>query len=79
MVELGFDVNAAGGYPHQQTALHGAAFNGNLALVAYLIEHGADPTVEDCSFHSRPIGWAEHNGQSQVVDYLARTSPIAGG
>ncbi len=70
MIELGFDVNAAIRYPHRQTPLHGAAFNGNLNMVCLLIEHGADPTVEDCSFHSTPLGWAEHNRQRHVVDYL---------
>jgi hypothetical protein len=40
-------------------------------MVRFLIEHGADASVEDCSFHSTPLGWAEHNLQSQVVDYLS--------
>ena len=71
MTELGFDVNAPKWRPHQQTALHGAAFNGNLAMVRYLVEHGADPGLEDCSFHATPLGWAEHNEHQPVVDYLA--------
>lgn len=71
MAELGFDVNAADPYPHQQTALHGAAYNGNLELVRYLVEHGADLTIEDCSFHSTAAGWAEHNQQQDVVDYFS--------
>ncbi len=71
LVELGFDVNAPVPRPHRQTALHGAAFNGNLALVEYLLEHGADPTAEDCSFHATPQGWADHNNQRHVVEYLA--------
>jgi len=70
MVELGFDVNAADPYPHEQTALHGAAYNGNLGLVRYLVEHGADLTIEDCSFHSSAAGWAEHNDQQEVVGYF---------
>ena len=36
----------------------------------YLVEHGADLTVEDCSFHSTAAGWAEHNEQQEVVDYF---------
>jgi ankyrin repeat protein len=70
MVELGFDVNAADPYPHQQTALHGAAYNRNLEVVRYLVEDGADLTIEDCSFHSTATGWAEHNEQHEVVDYF---------
>ena len=71
MTELGFDVNAPKRRPHQQTALHGAAFNGNLAMVRYLVEHGADPGLEDCTFRATPLGWAEHNEHQPVVDYLA--------
>lgn len=71
MIELGFDVNAADPYPHEQTALHGAAYNGNLELVRYLVEHGADRDIEDCSFHSSPVGWAEHNEKREVVDYFS--------
>jgi ankyrin repeat protein len=71
MTELGFDVNAPKRHPHQQTALHGAAFNGNLAMVRYLVEHGADPGLEDCSFRATPLGWAEHNEHQPVMDYLA--------
>jgi ankyrin repeat protein len=70
MVELGFDVDAADPYPHEQTALHGAAYNGNLELVRYLVEHGADLDVEDCSYNSTAAGWAEHNGQLAVVGYF---------
>jgi ankyrin repeat protein len=70
LTELGFDVNATTRYPHQQAALHGAAFRGNLAMVKYLIDHGADPSVEDCSYHATPLGWAEHFHHRAVVEYL---------
>jgi ankyrin repeat protein len=70
MTELGFDPNATFG-PHRQTALHGAAFRGNLAMVKYLVGHGADPAVEDCSFHATALGWADHHDHQAVADYLA--------
>jgi len=70
LVELGFDVNASYRYPHQQTALHGAAFIGNLEMVRFLVEHGADVNAEDCSFHSTPRGWAAHNGKTEVVAFF---------
>jgi ankyrin repeat protein len=70
MTELGFDPNATFG-PHRQAALHGAAFRGNLAMVKYLVGHGADPGVEDCSFHATALGWAEHHHHEAVADYLA--------
>ena len=54
-VRLGFDVNAlAGG----QTALHSAAWDGDLPLVRRLVELGADPGVRDRTFDGTPLGWA---------------------
>ena len=66
LVELGFDVNVR----KRLTALHQAAFDGNLALVKLLLELGADPTIKDTSYDATPLGWAEHNEQREVVDYL---------
>jgi ankyrin repeat protein len=66
LAKLGFDVN----HLKRLTALHQAAFDGNLELVQLLIEFGADPTIEDRSYHATPLGWAEHNNQQEVVDYL---------
>lgn len=66
LAELGFDVN----HLKRLTALHQAAFDGNLELVKLLIELGADPTIEDRSYHATPLGWAEHKNQQEVVGYL---------
>jgi ankyrin repeat protein len=65
--ELGFDLNVLG----MTTPLHQAAFHGHLDTVKKLIELGADPTIEDPGYHSTPRGWAEHNQQQEVVDYLS--------
>jgi len=70
LTELGFDVNATTRYPHQQAALHGATFRGNLAMVKYLTDHGADPSVEDCSYNATPLGWAEHFNHQAIAEYL---------
>jgi ankyrin repeat protein len=43
-------------------------------LVQLLIELGADPTIEDRSYHATPLGWAEQNNQQEVVDYSPRCS-----
>ncbi|MEV6416265.1 ankyrin repeat domain-containing protein [Kribbella sp. NPDC051718] len=64
--ELGFDLNVQA----MNTPLHQAAFSGHLDTVKKLIELGADPSIEDSSYHSTPRGWAEHNHQQEVVDYL---------
>ena len=68
-VRLGFDVNAlAGG----QTALHSAAWDGDLPLVRRLVELGADPGIRDRTFDGTPLGWARHAQRHEVADYLAR-------
>jgi ankyrin repeat protein len=71
LAELGFDVN----HVRRLTALHQAAFDGNLDLVKLLVELGADVTIQDRSYNSTPIGWAEHNNQQTVIDYLSRLQP----
>jgi ankyrin repeat protein len=64
--DLGFDLDILG----MTTPLHQAAFHGHLDTVKKLIALGADPTIEDPGYHSTPKGWAEHNHQQEVVDYL---------
>jgi Ankyrin repeats (3 copies) len=71
LAEIGFEVN----YMKRLTALHQAAFDGNLELVKLLIELGADPTIQDRSYNSTALGWAEHNNQHAVIDYLAPLQP----
>jgi len=71
LAELGFDVN----HRKRLTALHQAAFDGNLDLVKALLDLGADPTIQDLSYNSTPLGWAEHNNQHAVIDYLTRLQP----
>ena len=62
----GFDVNAM----QRKTALHEAAFRGDLALVDLLLELGADPTIRDRDYDAPPLGWAEHNGKQEVAARL---------
>jgi len=54
------------------TALHLAAQNGDLRVVAALLELGADPTLEDALRHATPARWAEHGGQGAAADLLRR-------
>ena len=51
-------------------ALHRAAFAGDLDMVRRLVERGADPSNRDNPFNSTPLGWADHNHQSEVVQWL---------
>ncbi|MDX6261191.1 MAG: hypothetical protein QOH84_2879 [Kribbellaceae bacterium] len=64
--ELGFDLFM----PGRITPLHQAAFWGHLDTVKKLIELGADPALVEPSYHATARGWAEHNHQQEVVDYL---------
>jgi ankyrin repeat protein len=73
MLELGWDVNTRG-LIWGETPAHRAAMDGHLAAVRLLVERGADLTVTDRSYHSTPLGWAQHGKQDDVVDYL-RTLP----
>jgi len=67
LVELGFDVN----HVERVTALHEAAWGGDLKMVQLLVGLGADPTIEDEEHHSTPQGWALHSHHQEVADYLA--------
>ena len=76
-MELGVDIN--GVVPNtglDRAALHSAAMFGGLAMVKLLVELGADPHLRDPTYHSTPIGWANHGGQREVVNYLARFASI---
>ncbi|MGE3268463.1 MAG: ankyrin repeat domain-containing protein [Chloroflexota bacterium] len=67
LVELGFDVNAM----QRASALHEAAWRGNLELVQVLLDLGADLTLRDHAFNATPEDWARHNQQHEVAAYLA--------
>ena len=42
------------------TALHHAAFNGHRALVAALVDAGAELNARDATHDATPTGWAVH-------------------
>jgi hypothetical protein len=45
------------------TPLHWAAFHGNAAMAADLLQHGAPRDVQDRNHHSTPLGWAEYGSE----------------
>ena len=65
---LPVDPNAAD--EHGATALHHAAWDGDLDLIRRLLEAGADPTIADSRFEATPLGWAEHAYQTEAADLL---------
>lgn len=52
------------------TALHQAAWSGDLDLIRRLLEAGADATITDRRFGSTALDWAEHAYQTEAADLL---------
>jgi len=72
LAESGFDVDArAGG----RTALHEAAFAGDVELITALLAAGADPNAVDDEHHTPPLAWAGYACQPAAVEVL---EPITG-
>jgi hypothetical protein len=58
------------------TPLHHAAWDGDVHLIAQLLDSGADPTITDTQHGTTALGWAEHAYQTEAADLLrARTQP----
>ncbi|NLS15751.1 hypothetical protein HGP16_04150 [Rhizobium sp. P40RR-XXII] len=66
MLALDFDVNAM----TSRTPLHEAALHGHIDMAKLLIEHGADTAIRDPHFYAPPIGWAEYNDMTDMVEFL---------
>jgi ankyrin repeat protein len=58
------------------TALHRAAWEGDLAMVERLVAKGADMSNRDNPFMSTPLSWAQHNTQRVVFDWLRAHAAI---
>lgn len=56
LLDVGFDVNAGG-----TTALHEAAWRGDIPIAQLLLDRGADPHRRDHRFDGTPLGWAKHS------------------
>jgi ankyrin repeat protein len=74
----GGSVNARAEPPSRHTALHAAAWNGNLAMAQWLVGAGADVAARDDEHRGTPRDWAEaaidvrHDPACRLVaDYLA--------
>lgn len=71
--DVNADVNALD--DQGQTALHRAAWDGDLEQIRTLLAAGADPAILDHRFHSTPLGWAEHAYQSEAAELLGPVTP----
>ena len=61
MLDLGVDPGGAG--EAGITALHVAAWRGNVELVPLLLSHDAATDARDTTYHERPIEWARHGSK----------------
>jgi hypothetical protein len=59
LLERGANVNARSDAESHHTALHSAAWNGDLRMVKLLIEAGADPAIRDAQYDATPRSWAQ--------------------
>ncbi len=58
------------------TALHRAAYAGDLAMVQKLVAKGADVSNRENPFNSTPLSWAAHARQPAVFDWLVANCAI---
>ncbi len=65
LVRIGVRVSTTG-----RTPLHLAAGAGELKVVEYLLEHGADAMARDPEFHATARQWAEFLAHPAVVSYF---------
>jgi ankyrin repeat protein len=76
LIELGASVDAsddtktAVDQTAHYTALHGAAWRGNLDAVRVLLRHGANPRIRDDRYCSTPAGWAAYAGHTEARDVI---------
>lgn len=61
-------VDSTSGY----TALHAAAWHGNLGAIQVLMRHGADVRARETKWHGTPAGWADYAGRKEARDLILR-------
>lgn len=69
LLAAGADPNHLDEYPGA-TALHYAAWNGQVELAALLLANGARLETKDGMFDADPLGWATENRQEAMIDFL---------
>ncbi len=58
------------------TALHRAAWTGDLSMVQRLVAKGADITNRENPFTATPLSWAQHNQQEAIVRWMRTNCAI---
>lgn len=75
VARAGFDVDAR---RDGATALHNAAWSGNLPLIVSLLAAGANPGLLDDRFSSTALGWAQHAYQGEALALLTAATAHGG-
>lgn len=68
MMRAGADPNSRGS--GGTTALHHAAWRGSVELGRVLLEGGADAGIREDSYDATALGWANENGQTEMMDLI---------
>lgn len=68
----GFDVNAK---KDGRTALHQAAWEGDIEKIRALLTAGADPSIVSDEHSSTALGWAEYAYQIEAAELLRTVTP----
>jgi ankyrin repeat protein len=72
LLERGANINTNWATHEPASILHEAAIQGNEDAVRFLIDHGADLTIEDYRYHSNAEGWARSGSHDErMADLLA--------
>lgn len=68
LVQQGYDINTRG--RDGKTVLHNYALSNNAPGMTTLLQHGADPEVQENNWHATPLGMALHHHHWPVVEVL---------
>ena len=82
LLEQGANVNSRSNAQSRHTALHSAAWNGDMPMVKMLVQAGADIAAHDEQYDGDPAGWAEtalevenNPAAAEVASYLRSLEP----
>jgi len=71
LMDKGAEINTIpGGFDFAGTGLHYAAYNGEQAMIEFLLQHGADRTIKDHKVNGTPAEWAEAGKHPEIRDFL---------
>jgi ankyrin repeat protein len=75
-LDAGADVNGFLPVHGHSTALHQAAFEGDLAMMELLVSRGARLDIRDSLWDGTPVGWARHAGRTEAAAWLDERAAI---